>query len=186
MTEKCESTCDRKTCRKRHQQLCKFGLKCRRLETCEYKHEPTSEESGVKAQIKDLEVKITKLMEENKNTNEKMLKIESELKSNLKNAVQEGIKGQIISELKEKLKEKVNVNKEQNVKLIKKEQESNKKDHEINILKQNHQKCDTSQVSRHNKSNHETDRDSSDSEEESLELREWRAKDKKMRSTGQI
>ena len=125
VTEKCESTCDWKTCRKRHQQLCKFGLKCCRLETCEYKHETTSEESGVKAQIKDLEVKITKLMEENKNTNEKMFKMESELKSNLKNAVQEGIKkDKIISELKEQLKEKDNANKEQNVKLIKKEQES--------------------------------------------------------------
>ena len=165
VTEKCETKCDRKTCRKRHQKTCKFGLKCRRLETCEYKHQTISEENGLKAKISSLEATVSKLLEENKATQEKMVKMEIDFKANLKNITKESKekdkvitklkeklkenedenkditkenkeKDKVITKLKEKLKEKEDENKDQNVELIKREKENQLKNKEIKSLKQ--------------------------------------------------
>jgi len=95
----------KKTCMKRHQKLFRYAAKCKRQATCEYKHNTSSEENSLKAQIKCLEAKIKELLDENKKTSAPMAGIEKELKASLAKEVKENKRNDsIISGLKERVK----------------------------------------------------------------------------------
>ena len=107
VSEHCEGRCDIKTCRKRHKKQCRFGEKCRRQTTCEYKNQTTDDEDSLKAKISILEATIKNLVEENKKEKAEMDQIELELKAILKKVIQENKnKDNTISELKERLVER--------------------------------------------------------------------------------
>ena len=132
VTEKCEQKCDRKVCQKRHQKYCKFGVSCRRQNSCEYRHQNTSEDLGLKAKIEKMESTIKELVEENKQSKAKIISLENELKSSLKKAQLEcKEKDNTIKVLKEKLKKEENAKKK--VKIVEQEKESVKKDDKLNI-----------------------------------------------------
>ena len=77
--ERCEGECSGKNCRKRHPKLCKFGEKCRRKVSCEYRHNHEPKESNLKDQIKALQVLVEELVKENKETKAKVFNLEKEL-----------------------------------------------------------------------------------------------------------
>ena len=74
-----EKICSRKTWRKRHIKMCRYG--CRKLLTCEFKHKINSEEVSLKSQIKELEETIKNLVEENKTYVTKLSAIEYEIET---------------------------------------------------------------------------------------------------------
>jgi len=138
VSEQCEGKCDKKVCRKRHQKICRFGSKCRRQNTCEYKHQTTvtAEEQSLKAQIVVLEATNAKLEEENKNKKSEMDRIELELKANLNKLIKENNEKDIlIIELKERLKEEVIIKQELRNKIIKMEQKEMETESKMNVKK---------------------------------------------------
>ena len=78
-TERCEKSCKQKTCLKRHPKPCRYGQKCRRMETCDYKHNPSSTEKDLKAEIEALKISIKHLLEESKGTKTQIANLENEL-----------------------------------------------------------------------------------------------------------
>ena len=144
VSEHCEGRCGRKTCRKRHQKQCRFGEKCRRQTTCEYKHQTTDDEESLKDKISILEATIKNFVEENKKKKAEMDEIELELKVSLKKVLKENKdKDNTISELKERLVEREFVNKELEKKLTEKVQEEKAEPREAKETKtkQNASKC---------------------------------------------
>ena len=108
-----EQKCDKKVCQKRHLKSCRFGLRCRWQNKCEYKHYDTTDEGGFKAEIKRLESTIKVLVEENKSTKTKMDNLESELRTSLKKVLLESKeKDTTIKVLKEKLENEEKLKKE--------------------------------------------------------------------------
>ena len=90
VTEECnENKCSRKTCQKRHIKWCRYGVECRRLLTCEFKHKAYSEEAGLKSQIKELEETIENLVVENKIYMAKLAALEIEIETYQKEVVNE-------------------------------------------------------------------------------------------------
>ena len=137
VTEQCEEKCYRKKCMKRHQKLCRYAMNCKRQATCEYKHNPSSEEQSLKAQIKCLEVTIKELVEQNKEKSDKMAEIEKELKASLVKEVNVNKKkDSTINELKGKLKQEKETNDQQKRKLIEVENENAKKEKVIKSLRE--------------------------------------------------
>jgi len=135
--EKCEGKCERKTCQKRHQKFCKFGSRCRRPNTCEFKHEVTLDELGLKADIKNLETTIKELVEENKKIKTKMVDLETELKASQQRFKKENEeKDTIIKVLRNKLEKEEYISAETKRKLKIKEQENVLKEKEIGRLKE--------------------------------------------------
>ena len=110
--EICEQKYEKKICQKRHLKPCKFGLRCRWQNKCEYKHHDITDEVGFKAEIKRLESTIKVLVEENKSTKTKMSNLESELRTSLKKVLLESKeKDTTITVLKGKLENKEKVKK---------------------------------------------------------------------------
>merc|ERR1712129_36682 len=77
--ERCERSCKKSSCPKRHPKPCRYGDKCRRKEICDYKHKTASTENDLKADIKALKVTIKVLQDESKVTKIKIAKLEFEL-----------------------------------------------------------------------------------------------------------
>merc|ERR1712204_135677 len=77
--EKCERSCSKSSCPKRHPKPCRYGDKCRRKDICDYKHETSSAETDLKAEITALKITIQTLLDENKGTSNKIVHLESEL-----------------------------------------------------------------------------------------------------------
>ena len=117
VTEICENKCDRKTCMKRHQKLCKFESRCRRQGECEYKHLTAPKDMEYKAHINGLEAKMTKLVQENKSMEAKMKTLGNELRSHLKKA--EEVNKEKDTTIKV-LKEKLTIEEDKNTQLKKK------------------------------------------------------------------
>ena len=74
-------SCKPKTCLKRHPKPCRYGQKCRRKETCDYRHDPSTTENDLKAEIEALKITIKHILEESKNTKTKLAAVENELKT---------------------------------------------------------------------------------------------------------
>ena len=122
---------------KRHQKLCRYAMNCKRQTTCEYKHNPSSEEQSLKAQIKCLEVTIKELVDQNKEKSDKMAEIEKEFKASLVKEVNVNKKkDSTINELKGKLKQEKETNDQQKRKLIEVENENAKKEKVIKSLRE--------------------------------------------------
>ena len=77
--EKCERSCSKSSCHKRHPKPCRYGDKCRRKDICEYKHETSSAENDLKAEVKALKITIKLLQDESKDTKDKLDHLENEL-----------------------------------------------------------------------------------------------------------
>ena len=77
--EKCERSCSKSSCPKRHPKPCRYGDKCRRKDICEYKHETSSTENDLKAEVKALKITIKLLQDESKDTKDKLDHLENEL-----------------------------------------------------------------------------------------------------------
>jgi len=80
-TEICEKACKQKACHKRHPKPCRYGNKCRRKDTCDYKHNSSSTENDLKAEVEALKITIKLLLDENMGTKTKLADLENELKS---------------------------------------------------------------------------------------------------------
>ena len=62
-TETCDSKCDTKVCDKRHPKPCKYEHKCKRLETCAYRHQNFQTSVDFKAEIEALQNTVNDLLE---------------------------------------------------------------------------------------------------------------------------
>ena len=101
VTEKCGGNCDRKSCQKRHQRQCKFSIKCKRQNSCQYLHQTSSEDISLKAEIQKLTATINEVVAENKTMKAKLAHLEKELKKSLEDSQR---KDNSIKEVKEENK----------------------------------------------------------------------------------
>ena len=79
--DRCEDECIGKNCQKRHPKVCRYGNKCKRKHTCEYKHSSGSNEQALKEQIAGLKTLIEELQSENRHFKESTENLKKELQS---------------------------------------------------------------------------------------------------------
>ena len=86
-TQRCEKLCRHQSSPKRHPQQGRNGQKCRRKETCDYKHNSSSTEQDLMAEIEALQITIKHILEENKVTKTKVANVENELRKVKENVI---------------------------------------------------------------------------------------------------
>ena len=138
VTEECnENKCSRKTCKKRHLKWCRYGVECRILLTCEFKHKTNSEEAGLKSQIKELEETIKNLVVENKTYMAKLAALEIEIETYQKEVVNENEeKKTLIKTLRQNLRKEEKNNEKYRKDIEEKENEIIKRDKVIKAMKE--------------------------------------------------
>ena len=117
--ENCVDKCDRTICDKRHPKPCKYGIKCKRGQSCAYRHQTTPKENFLavgnesKIQIESFKKAFWELFEQTKEYQTKISALEEEIasiKSTLQNKVDR--KDHSSKELNSEVKTKENGSKE--------------------------------------------------------------------------
>lgn len=77
--EECSQNCKLKNCIKRHIKQCKFGINCKRIEKCAYKHTVDEGESSQNNRIISLEKTVKQLLEFKVKSEEKITSLQQEV-----------------------------------------------------------------------------------------------------------
>ena len=77
--EECSQNCKLKSCMKLHVKQCKFGINCKRIKTCAYKHTLDNKEVSQNNRIISLEKTVKQLLEFKVKSEEKITSLQQEV-----------------------------------------------------------------------------------------------------------